>query len=213
LAARHCLATQGSSFGAFKWIHGSFSRIGTTVKKGHPMKLDTMMWLLLVFFMFHEFEEIIMMKPWVAKNKRGLRKRFPAVASRLLPHFEKLSTSSIALAIAVEFLLFSVLIFSAVELQLYALWTSILLVFFFHVIFHIFSFVLYRKYVPVIITSLLSIPYCLYALYFLKNNELFWSNFTRGFLIVVALGATVFIFALWLAARFEKWLNKSFIGK
>lgn len=176
------------------------------------MKLDTSMWLLLVVFMFHEFEEIMMMKPWIDKNTGELQKRFPTMANRLLPHFENLSTSSLALIIGVEFLMFSVLIFLAAEHELYALWTSILLVFFFHIIFHILSFVVYRKYVPVIVTSLLSAPYCLYALYVLRNNELFWSDFTQWFIVVVVLGVSVYIFGTWLALRFEKWLKINFAG-
>jgi hypothetical protein len=177
------------------------------------MKPDTMMWLLPVVFMFHDFEEIIMMKPWITRNKHDLRRRFPAAASRLMPHFENLSTSSFALAVAVEFLLFGVLTFLAVEYEIYALWSSMLVIFFLHLIFHIFSFVLYRNYVPVIITSLFSIPYCLYAAHFLKNNAIFWSDFTKWFIRVTAAGVVVYISALWLATRFEKWLKKSFIGK
>jgi len=34
-------------------------------------------WLFLIVFMLHEFEEIIFLKPWVGKNSAYLSKRFP----------------------------------------------------------------------------------------------------------------------------------------
>jgi hypothetical protein len=175
------------------------------------MKLDTMMWLLLVIFMFHEFEEIIMMKPWITKNKSHLRQRFPVFTSRLFPHFERLSASSISLIIAIEFLMVSALIYSAVEFELYPLWTSFLLIFTFHLIFHIISFMLYRKYVPVIVTSIITIPYCLYTLYSLKNNHIeFVASLFRWLVVVAMVGAIIFACSLWLATCFEKWLNKNY---
>jgi len=178
------------------------------------MKLETLMWLLPVVFMFHDFEEIIMMKPWFAKNSRDLQQRFPLMASRLLPHFESLSTSSFALAVAEEFLLLSVITFLAVEHELYALWTGFLLAFFFHLIVHLIQFALYRKYVPVIMTSLLSIPYCIFALYFLNShNVLDWSDVIRWAIIAAVVTVSNMVFVHWLAARFEKWLNVSFVGR
>jgi hypothetical protein len=177
------------------------------------MKLDTFMWLLLVVFMFHEFEEIIMMKPWINKNAHDLQKRFPSFTSRFLPVIDRLSTSSFALAIGVEFLLFGFLIYFSVEYKLYALWTSLLLVFTFHLIFHILSFMLYRKYVPVILTSILCVPYCLYAWVFLKNSNVeYLKDIFQWLMIVVVIGAIIFIFALWVAVHFEKWLKNNFIG-
>ena len=175
------------------------------------MKLDTMMWLLLVIFMFHEFEEIIMMKPWITMNINNLRQRFPVFAPWLLPHFERISAPSIALIVAVEFLMVSVLIYVAVEFELYALWTSFLLIFTFHLVFHITSFILYRKYVPVIVTSIITIPYCLYALYFLKNYHMeFWAGLIQWLVIVAIAGTIIFTCSLWLATHFEKWLNKNY---
>jgi hypothetical protein len=33
------------------------------------------MWLLPIVFMIHEFEQIIMMKPWAAKNANEIQRR------------------------------------------------------------------------------------------------------------------------------------------
>jgi hypothetical protein len=48
--------------------------------------------------------------------------RFPSLATRVLPHLERLSTSSLALAVAEEFLLLSAVTYFAVEYRLYAGW-------------------------------------------------------------------------------------------
>jgi hypothetical protein len=42
------------------------------------MKIETLMWLLPIIFMFHDFEEIIMMKIWLKKNLPVLH--LPAIA-------------------------------------------------------------------------------------------------------------------------------------
>lgn len=175
------------------------------------MKIETIMWSLPVIFMLHDFEEIIMMKPWLTRNANELRRRFPVLASRLLPHFECLSTSSFALAVAEEFLLLSMLTFLAVEFELYALWAGILLTFFVHLIAHLVQFALYRKYVPVIFTSLASGPYCLLALYFMNDHHaLDWTDVAGWTIIATVIGLINLVFVHRLAARFQIWLNTNF---
>ncbi len=174
------------------------------------MKLVNLMWLLLPVFMIHEFEEIIMMKAWISKNGADVRKKYPFLASRMLSHFENLSTPAIAFVIALEFIFFSALIFAAVEFNLYALWTAAFLVFFAHVLFHIVMFAVLKKYVPVIVTSLLSLPYGIYAIIRTKSNPLFWSELGTWFLLMVLTGVVLFSSALWFGGRFEKWLSRSY---
>jgi len=95
------------------------------------MKIGTRMWLWPMVFMLHDFEEIIMLKPWITKNASDLQERFSRLASRLLPHFESLSTSSFAFAVAEAFMFLSVLAYLTVEFELYAIGTGLLLAFFF----------------------------------------------------------------------------------
>lgn len=176
------------------------------------MKIETVMWLLPIVFMIHDFEEIIMMKPWAAKNSTEIQRRFPALASHLLPHLERLSTSSFALAVAEEFLLLSVLTYFAVEYELYAIWAGMLLAFFIHLLVHIMQFVLYGKYVPVIVTSLIASVYCIFALYFLNLNDyLVWPAVAMWTIISAAILIVNLVFIHSLAARFEKWLNEHFV--
>ena len=175
------------------------------------MRIETLMWLLPIAFMIHDFEEIIMMKPWAAKNSAKIQRRFPALASGTLPHLEKLSTSSFASEAAEEFVLLSMVTFLTVEYQLYAVWAGVLLAFFIHLCVHVLQFVLYRKYVPVIVTSLITSPYCIFALCFLSlNNYLSWPDVVKWTIISLAVILVNLIFIHALAGRFEKWLDKNF---
>ena len=45
-----------------------------------PVKIETLMWLLPIVFMLHDFEEIIMFKPWMNANCAALEKRLPTWA-------------------------------------------------------------------------------------------------------------------------------------
>ncbi|HEX6271090.1 MAG TPA: HXXEE domain-containing protein [Anaerolineales bacterium] len=169
------------------------------------------MWLLPIAFMIHDFEEIIMMRPWAAKNSGEIQRRFPALAARMLPQMERLSTSSFALAVAEEFILLSAITYFAVEYELYSVWAGVLLVFFIHLVGHIIQFVLYRKYVPVILTGLIASLYCVFALYFLNlQNYLLWPDVAKWTVISAVVLIMNLVFVHSLARRFEKWLNAGF---
>ena len=170
------------------------------------MKIESILWLLPVVFMIHDFEEIVMMKPWLMKNGRTLRRRFPRLTDYLLPGLENMTTSGFALAVAEEFLLLSVLTFIAVEFAVYNLWTGLLLAFFAHLLVHMVQFLLYRRYVPVIVTSLPAILYCLVAALALDGRRLIdwdaaiWWGIGCSVLVVGNL-----FFALNLGRRFDSW--------
>jgi hypothetical protein len=175
------------------------------------MKTETVMWLFPVIFMIHDFEEVIMFKPWVTKNAGFIKKRFPRLAARMLPHMEDLSTSSFALGVAGMFLMVSAVTLISVELDLYCLWAAAVIGYFIHLIVHVGQFLVVRRYVPVVITSIITAPYCVWALSVVNGRHplptgptLLWSAVA----FAVIAGAVVFMHAL--AARFERWLKADF---
>lgn len=170
------------------------------------MKTETLLWLLPIIFMFHDFEEIIMMKAWLGKNADEAASRFPFL-SKLLSKQKKLSTAAFALEVAEEFILISIITFFAVEQELHALWTGLLLVFFLHLIMHVGQFVVYRKYVPVIITSILSIPYCIYALAFI-SGYVNWASVLFLSLILLVAAILNLRFCFWLGGKFQKIMDE-----
>ena len=92
------------------------------------MDLNTLVLILPLVFMIHDFEEIIFFKKWLSNNRNILIRRFPKVATRLLPHFENISTASFTLAVAEEFILISVLSIYTACNESYALWYFIIVV-------------------------------------------------------------------------------------
>ena len=175
-----------------------------------PVKIETLMWLLPIVFMLHDFEEIIMFKPWMNANHANLEKRLPAWAARILVEHGNMSTSAYALAAAEEFIILSALTLLAVELELYPLWVGIMLGFFIHLLIHVGQFLVYRRYVPVILTSLPSGLYCLIALHDLNlYHPLDWklaALWTFVSLIVIGINLAL---ALKLAVKLDGWLVRN----
>jgi len=172
------------------------------------MKTETIMWLFPIVFMIHDFEEIIMMSPWVKKNAGFLAHRFPLMAARMLPHLEGLSTSSFALAVALMFLIVSAVTLICVEFGLYALWAGALIGFFVHLVVHVGQFLVVGRYVPVVITSLVTAPYCIWALIVIDSRHplpvgetIIW---TAATVVVIAVALPL---AHILAGRFQRWLQ------
>ncbi len=175
------------------------------------MKTETIMWLFPIIFMIHDFEEVIMFKPWVTKNAGFMKKRFPRLAARMLPHMEGLSTSSFALAVAGMFLIVSAVTLISVELDLYSLWAGAVIGYFIHLVIHVTQFLVVRRYVPVVVTSLVTAPYCVWALSSSTGGTRCRRSRRscgpwRRFVIIV--GAVYGMHAL--AARFERWLKAAF---
>lgn len=175
------------------------------------MTSDMLMGLFPVVFMLHEFEEIIMLKPWLAKNSPELERRFPAVATRVLPLYGGLSTSAFTLAVLEEFLVLTAVIYAAIAFGLYDLWAGLLVAFLFHLLVHVGQTILWRGYCPFILTSLLALPYCFHALFTLARS----GAISPGPTAVWSIAATVLVYLnLWLtlrlARRFEAWVGRAF---
>ena len=123
--------------------------------------------------MFHDFEEIIFFKSWITKNKTTLSEKFPKLAKRFLARFDNLSVQAFSLAVAEEFILFSLVTVLSIIFESYLLWLGIFMGFFIHLIVHVIQWIAFRKYIPAIFTSIISLVYCFFALSFILNNHLF----------------------------------------
>ena len=170
--------------------------------------LELLICLLPIIFMIHDFEEIILFKYWISKNKTFLINRFPQLSSRLLARFEKLSTSGFTLAVAEEFVLLSLITYSSIYFKFYYLWLSIFMVFFIHLIIHLIQWIILRKYIPAILTTILILPYCIYTLKVVLDYKVFrmYEIALLSILGLVIIGLNL-ILAHKLAAIFDKWIN------
>jgi hypothetical protein len=172
------------------------------------MSVETVMWLLPVFFMIHDFEEIIMMEPWAAKYGDRIRKRFPGFGPKLMSEVESRTTASMAFAVAIIFTVLSLLVFIAVWFNLKSLWMGILLAYSIHIIIHFAQAIMVSGYVPVLIGGAVSFIYCLFAFYYMNANyQLDWLEiglWAAGLIGLLAISA-VPIFRL--ASVFNRWLT------
>ena len=125
-----------------------------------------------VVFMLHDFEEIIMQQRWMERNADELSRRFPVLRKQIM-QLRELSTTGFVIAVAEEFIIISGVSVYAVLSQHYFLWMALFLAFGIHLLVHVGQFVLLRKYIPAIVTSLLCLPYAVYVCYFFYSTGLF----------------------------------------
>jgi Protein of unknown function with HXXEE motif len=173
------------------------------------MTTETLLWLFPSVFMLHEFEEIIGFRPWWERNRAELLNRFPRTGQRLRRLYDPLSTSAFAFAVAEEFVLVSVLTFLSVRFGWTALFAGLVIAYLIHLGVHIGQWLVWRRYAPMIVTSLLTAPYALYVLYALNQR----GAINAGETVLTALIVTPVVFLnlvvmLRLAQRFERWVRR-----
>ncbi|MBL8094373.1 MAG: HXXEE domain-containing protein [Anaerolineales bacterium] len=174
------------------------------------MDLTLLMASLPVVFMLHDFEEIIMFEPWLRKYRDEVRRRFPPLDRILRAHHDRLSTPAFAVAVLHEFVLVAGITFAALALGWQGLWFGAFAAFGLHLLVHIGQWLIFRKYVPCVATSLLALPYCGYVLVrFLGVTAMSAGELLIWTLVGLALTAVSFPSAFALAARFERWINRS----
>ena len=117
-------------------------------------KLETIVLLLPIVFMIHEYEEIIMFQNWLGNNRNELKRRFPKF-EQFLAHRGHFDYSTATLISAISF--------CSIWLDAYQWWFAAFAGYSVHLIVHLAQWAIYRKYIPVIITTILTLPYCVYA--------------------------------------------------
>lgn len=130
-------------------------------------------WLLPLVFMIHDFEEIIFFKSWVTKNKENLSEKFPKLSKVFITRFEKLSVQAFSIAVAEEFILLSIITVLSVLFESYLLWLGVFMGFFVHLLIHLIQWIVYRKYIPAIYTSIVALIYCVFSMNYILSNKLF----------------------------------------
>jgi hypothetical protein len=137
------------------------------------MSVDThtLIWLLPVSFMVHDFEEIIFWELWMSKNAGEIKSRVPHVMGKHVDAFAEKSTAQISFVVC---LIFSFTVLSAFLATVYGRDDFFLLIsgmFFVHGFGHIGQSIVIHKYVPGVITAaLIVIPYGL-ILYWRLTGE------------------------------------------
>lgn len=165
--------------------------------------------LLPVVFMLHDLEEIIFLKSFITQNKDYITKRFPRISEKMLPRLERLSTEGFALAVAEEFVQLSVVTFGSVFFGSYYLWLSFFMAFAVHLVMHLVQWLIVRRYIPIVVTSLLALAYCIYTLVVVVDQNIFQLT---EILISTAIGIVVayfnLVFAHKLGEKYDLWVRE-----
>ncbi len=127
-------------------------------RKNGGAKMEKYIWLFPVLFIIHDFEEIIGFGIWGKKNIPVIQKRFPKVGRLFEKMYSLYSTEGMALAVLESLLLCVIICLLAVTCGLYQLWLGAFIAFIIHMFIHIIQSVLWRGYIPALITSILLIP-------------------------------------------------------
>lgn len=125
--------------------------------------MNALAWLLPVLFMFHDFEEIIFIHPWLVRNKEYMKKAH--AESKKVPFDFFVSNGSAALCIYEEFIILSVATLLSCIFNDYVVWYGLFVAFTVHLIIHLLFIATQHRYVPGVITSAVVLIPSIYVLY------------------------------------------------
>ena len=171
--------------------------------------------LLPVIFMVHDFEEIIMFKPWLTKNSLEIKRRFPKLDTFLTKkRIYSISSSGFAVAVLHEFILISAVTYLSLLYDNYNWWFAAFSAYSIHLLVHIGQWILWRKYIPAILTSIVTLTYCIYTLcVFTKTIQVSFETMLLWKLIGLVITLLSFPSSFYLALKFEKWRGDVYVNK
>jgi hypothetical protein len=124
------------------------------------MELNFWMWIFIVVFMIHNFEEIFTVEYWFKKIYPHTRDRLPAPILQQLENTKSMTAGQFAMAVFVLFLPVSALLIISVTTELYFLFFGANLFFALNILTHPLQAIYLKRYVPGLWTSLFVVlPY------------------------------------------------------
>lgn len=131
--------------------------------------------LLPIVFMLHDFEELIWMRPWLRRQDARFWARIPPRLQTPLRQLLALSPERFTRLVAYEFVLLSASALWATSGAAAALiaWFGALAIFTLHLLAHIGQALFVRRPLPPLLSSLLALPYCVWALFRFMELGLF----------------------------------------
>lgn len=162
------------------------------------MSLDTIVWVSVMLFLVHEFEEIIRIRPWIVHHRGDPRARRQGFWG-----FSEFGTPTIAAMIFEEFLLFAALALIATLWRLPGMFAGLLVVYALHLVGHIAEAVRLRMQTPSVISSVCTLPWYVIAIVELSGRSA--GVFEVGMWSVVFAAIMVANFAL--IYRLRPWLE------
>ena len=129
--------------------------------------MHSYIWLLPVIFIFHDMEEIVGVEKWICNNYTSIVEKYPR-AEKLLHVYRNVTTSAFAAAVYEELIILIIICLTAdlTDITFFdGLWFGGLVGFTLHLIIHIGQAAMIRRYIPSLITSIISLPPCIFLIY------------------------------------------------
>ena len=145
------------------------------------MDIVFILFLLPFFFLLHELEEILMVHRWIEKNGAAMHRRFPRLRY-LIRKIEEMTTRRFATIAFEEFLIVSACTFVSQQTGDLRAWYSCLAAFSIHLFVHIIQFIVWRRYIPAIVSTVFCLPYCIWAIH---DTYLFFSPYELFFYTIL----------------------------
>ena len=123
--------------------------------------MDKYVWIFPILFIFHDMEEVIWLPGFIEKNREDIVKRYP-ISEKLLSAYKKgMTTEAFALAVYEE-LIILIAISALVEITktqwAMGIWYGGLIGFTVHLVIHIIQSIAIKRYIPSLITSIITLP-------------------------------------------------------
>lgn len=150
------------------------------------ISLNSLIWLFIVTFMIHDFEEIIFVERWMNKNHASARLAFPKPLRRWFDSFRNITSSQFAVAVALEFIIFIPTTIMATDFHHFLLFIGFNAILLIHVFTHLFQSLFLRMYTPGVVTAVfVTLPYTVYLFYRLADiGILNWAMFSNSLNLV-----------------------------
>lgn len=145
------------------------------------MDIVFILFLLPFFFLLHELEEILMVHRWIEKNGAAMHKRFPRLRY-LIRNMKGMTTRRFATIAFEEFLIVSTCTFVSLQTGDLEAWYCCLAAFSIHLFVHIIQFIVWRRYIPAIVSTVFCLPYCIWAIH---DTYLFFSPYELFFYTIL----------------------------
>jgi len=145
------------------------------------MELTHVIWMLLIVFVLHDLEEIIVVENWLIRHRERLARSIPAFLQKTFQPMLSMSTAQFSVAVTCIFAVLSAAVLLTVLTWQAGTYLPFFLVclhvLFLHVFTHIGQSLLFRTYTPGVVTAVvLVLPYSVYTYYrLLAEGWISWS--------------------------------------
>ena len=169
------------------------------------MGIESLLWLFLICFLIHEFEEIIYLGKFLSTNLERIKAHTPNKFHSIVDGLNTHSDSKFAFAVFEEIIVLAATITLCLSFNLYSLFVAVVIAYELHIVFHIIQSIIIRMYIPAVGSGIITSIYCVACVYILHTQGMItWTNVGIMVPCVVILMMANLKFAHYLAAKMVK---------